>query len=263
MKAALEIELFGDDTRQYCKLWKNIMNEGMLGLGDVTIGTMPSLSWVAEITGKDQKYKYARKFLKGKKDYSRANSKGSRGIFMEYLLESEHYYEVSAQISWKNIDRYFCTVDNEGNIVRIDEAELPKEVERPVFKQLNAGRNIYYAALGMTISNPSTPQQRQIVLRNMAFNYDKVQKCLMMMMEKLSENDIIKSLKAKRFTVASTLDMIYIGCWTEMDRALTMYNCCADIIKTKKLTHEIILEGVQRWLKSRLESTSSWQRDSE
>jgi len=124
MKAVLEIELFGDDTRQLCKLWRNIMNEGMPGLGDMTIGTMPRNSWVAEITGTDPKYKYKRKFLKSKKDYSRANSKGSRGVFIEYLLESGCYYDVSAQTSWKNVDRYFCTVNDEGDIVKMSEEEV-------------------------------------------------------------------------------------------------------------------------------------------
>ena len=124
MKAYLEIELFGENTRQMFKLWENIINMGAPGLGTITFGGMPPSGGVAEITGFDPKYKYARNFLKRKLDYSRANSKGSRGVFAEYILESGKIYEVKQQISWKKVDRYFCTVTNDGDIERLDEKEV-------------------------------------------------------------------------------------------------------------------------------------------
>lgn len=124
MKAYLEIEIFGDNIRQEMKLYASITNMIVSGLGDSTFGKMPSSGWVAEIIGFDAKFKYTRQFLKSKKDYSRANSVGSRGIFQEYILESDKIYEVKKQISQKNNLRYFCKVDNEGNIITIQENEV-------------------------------------------------------------------------------------------------------------------------------------------
>jgi hypothetical protein len=126
MKAVLRIELYGEDTRTLMKSWSSFINQASPGLGDATIGSLPPSGWVAEITGYDDRYKYARSFLERKLDYSHSNSKGSRGIFAEYILESEHYYEVKRQISWGKSDRYFCVVDYDGNIIKIPE-DLLKE----------------------------------------------------------------------------------------------------------------------------------------
>ncbi len=116
MKASLKIEAIGDDADQMIRLWMNILNEGMPGLGDMTFGKPLHSYWVAQITGHDPKYKYARQFIKGKKDYTHANSKGSRGVFIYYLLESGYVYEVK-----KSSKRhFFCLVDDEGNIDEVD-----------------------------------------------------------------------------------------------------------------------------------------------
>ncbi len=123
MKTCLEIELFGEDARQLFRLWEAIGNMASSGLGTATFGGMPPSGWAAEITGFDPKYKYARSFLKRKLDYSRANSKGSRGVYAEYILESGKVYEVKEQISWKKLQRYFCTVNQEGDIIVLTESE--------------------------------------------------------------------------------------------------------------------------------------------
>jgi hypothetical protein len=57
--------------------------------------------------------------LRYRKDYSRSNSKGSRGVFAEYILESEKIYDVR-----DNKRRFFCKVTDEGDIVHIDESEV-------------------------------------------------------------------------------------------------------------------------------------------
>lgn len=126
MKAFLELELFGEDIRQLNKLCTNIANEALPGLGDMVFGGMPSSGWVAEIIGFDKKYKYQRYFLKAKKDYSRGNSRGSRGIYAEYILESGRIYQVKEQTSWKNSEKYFCIVTEDGEIIKIDESEVIK-----------------------------------------------------------------------------------------------------------------------------------------
>ncbi len=123
MKAFLELELRGDNTRQFAKMYEYIGNDVSPGLG-TSIFHIPATSWVAEITGTDQKYKYARRFLGYKKDYSRSNSKGSRGLYAEYILESDRIYDVK---DFKN--RYFCTVNEEGDIKRLTETEVQEWVK--------------------------------------------------------------------------------------------------------------------------------------
>jgi len=119
LKAYLELELRGDDMAQWTKLWKSIANDMTPGFGNIIFGNMPKSAWVAEIAGTHQKYKYDRRFLRYNKDYSRSNSKGSRGVFAMYILESGHLYDVKDH---KN--RYFCTVDNDGNIIKIPQSEV-------------------------------------------------------------------------------------------------------------------------------------------
>lgn len=125
MKGILILELFGENTRQLCKTYRKMFEVGGGDFGrmyfDKYIGTPPRSSWVAEITGPDEKYGLARSFLRCKMDYSKANSKGSRGIFAEYILSQGKIYEVKEQESWKRSSRYFCTVSDEGEIVKLDE----------------------------------------------------------------------------------------------------------------------------------------------
>lgn len=125
MKGILILELFGEDTRQLYKIYRGIFEVSGGDLGrmyfDKYIGTLPRSSWVAEINGPDDKYGLSRTFLRYKVDYSKANSKGSRGIFAEYILSPRKIYEVRSQESWGRSRRYFCTVDDEGNVIELDE----------------------------------------------------------------------------------------------------------------------------------------------
>lgn len=57
-------------------------------------------------------------FLKPFKDYSTANSVGSRGIFASYFLEENKLYEVQCSLNWKKQDHYFCIIET-GNIKRL------------------------------------------------------------------------------------------------------------------------------------------------
>lgn len=117
MKAILEIELAGDNVRQALKFWSGVADEVVPGLGRATFGTMPPCGWCAEVTGFDPKYKYARTFLRFRKDYSRANSKGSRGVYAVYFLEEGKIYEVK-----DNKSRWFCTV-RDWEIVKLTKEE--------------------------------------------------------------------------------------------------------------------------------------------
>src|SRR4030042_1894631 len=60
--------------------------------------------WVARITGTDPHFGLARQFVRCTKDYSEANSMGSRGVRGFYVLDSG-IYEVNRRVSWKQIRR--------------------------------------------------------------------------------------------------------------------------------------------------------------
>ncbi len=68
------------------------------GVWDVTFGAEPVL---------------------GKWDYSMANSTGSRGVYVNYLVESGRLYQVAAPTSWKNSEHYYCIVDDDGEIIKL------------------------------------------------------------------------------------------------------------------------------------------------
>jgi hypothetical protein len=116
MKANLKIEAIGYNSDQKNRLWTQILDEISDGLGDTI--RMPRRYWVAEITGKHPVFKFERTFLKGKTDYKTSNSMSSRGVFLNYILESGHIYEASHPTSWKSTSRYFATVSNTGEIIR-------------------------------------------------------------------------------------------------------------------------------------------------
>ena len=99
MKAALHFELFGENNREYFRLYRHIFElfDHQQTFDDLVGGVPPRSSWVAEITGPDETYGLRREFLRPKLDYSRANAKGSRGIFAEYILESGHIYDLKAR----------------------------------------------------------------------------------------------------------------------------------------------------------------------
>jgi hypothetical protein len=124
MKAVLALDAIGDNVDRMFRDSCKAMNGMISGLGDAVIGKPPASYWVAEITGPDLQYKWKREFLRGKKDYSKANSVGSRGVFIYYTMESGHVYEVKERTSWKRGDRYFCRISDDGEIIRIDESEV-------------------------------------------------------------------------------------------------------------------------------------------
>lgn len=124
MKATLKLEVFGDNTRQHLKLWESVVNEVLPGVGSALIGKYPSSCWVAEIVGPDAKFGFDRQFVKPRKDYSKANSVGSRGVYNWYVIESGRYYEVKEQTSWRRGDRYFIKVTENGDVQRVAKSEV-------------------------------------------------------------------------------------------------------------------------------------------
>jgi len=88
-----------------------------------------SMPWVCEITGIDPQYKYKRVFVRGKKDYSSANSIGSRGIYRYFMLEENHVYEAFERTSWKSSRRYFCRAE-QGDVIKMSEEEVLEWLKR-------------------------------------------------------------------------------------------------------------------------------------
>jgi len=139
VKGILILELFGEDARQMAKLYRGMFEVGGGDFGrayfDKHIGVPPRSSWVAEITGPDEKYGLSRVFLKAKTDYSKSNSKGSRGILVEYILSQGKIYEVKEQITWKRSERYFCIINDDGDVIKIDEETACHSVGALTYKE--------------------------------------------------------------------------------------------------------------------------------
>ena len=119
-----KLECIGDDTAQAMRQFASL--ESFFLGGKSRCGSF-NRAWVAII--KDHyKGKFLREFPKGYKDYSEANSVGSRGIYKYYYLEEGNIYEVSEPKSWKRTDRYFCRIED-GQEIRMTEDEVKAHFE--------------------------------------------------------------------------------------------------------------------------------------
>lgn len=88
-----------------------------------------SRNWAAQIFGSDGRGGWVRSFLTGTRDYSRANSKGSRGIMVSYLLEQGPIYEIRAPLTWSSSDRYFARV-MDNVLTRMTDVEVTECLEK-------------------------------------------------------------------------------------------------------------------------------------
>jgi hypothetical protein len=79
--------------------------------------------WVARINGLDPTYGFAREFIKGVYDYTYARKSQSRGVFVYFAL-APGFYELCYHVSWKRQERYFISVDENGDMQRIYREEL-------------------------------------------------------------------------------------------------------------------------------------------
>ncbi len=123
MRAALRLELFGDDLRSFERGLPKELRD--LLLDPAGEGYEPPLRpWVARIAGLHIGHgTFKREFVRGHKDYRRANGIGSRGVMMWYTLEPG-IYEVNEQVSWRRWERYFLRVDEQGSMHRIEREEV-------------------------------------------------------------------------------------------------------------------------------------------
>jgi len=125
MKAPLALEAIGDDSRQHLTLLGHIADAAYAGLGDAVIGRPPpQRQWCAEIAGRSRAGRYVMSFLRGKKDYRGANSKGSRGVMVWYTLDEGKIYAVSSPESWRRDRRYFARVCPDGTIEEVTREDV-------------------------------------------------------------------------------------------------------------------------------------------
>lgn len=59
----------------------------------------------------------------GQRDYSKANSKGSRGVYVWYTLEEDKLYFVKEPKSWKSSAYYYCAVSATGDVIKVSEED--------------------------------------------------------------------------------------------------------------------------------------------
>lgn len=109
MRAVIKIECIGDG--------------GRLG---------PSRYGVSEISGIYPSGGLRKVPLRCNKDYSKANSVGSRGVYAYYIVKPGCIYEVHEPVSWKRTKHYFCTVTLDGEIVELTMEEVFDRLRRRI-----------------------------------------------------------------------------------------------------------------------------------
>jgi hypothetical protein len=135
MKTTLKLEAIGDNTARAIAGWKRLLGDELMG--DIKVDR----PWVAKLTGLFASGKFQHDFLRGNKDYTDANSKGSRGVYFWFTLESGDYYEVNDLQTWKRTERYFCKVTEEGEIEIVDEIEIQLYFERKIMTEWQERKN--------------------------------------------------------------------------------------------------------------------------
>ena len=120
MRAILKLEAIADDYF-YAKRHKSWSFDKELRYMS-RLGPNKSPSWVARIIGIEDELNFEREFIRGQRDYTEANSTGSRGIFIYYAL-IEGVYEINSRYHWRKVDHYFAKVEG-VQITRITKDEV-------------------------------------------------------------------------------------------------------------------------------------------
>lgn len=129
MKAVLELELIGDDRYALKRaLRRGEVQKTLSPRDDIDLIRFAPESlrpWVARLTRCYEAPGFRREFLKDyQKDYARANSIGSRGVYAYYVL-SDGVYEVNQRLNWQKARRYYLRVAN-GQMIELTRQEMYK-----------------------------------------------------------------------------------------------------------------------------------------
>jgi len=95
-------------------------------IGNDRLGHQPA--WVDLVTG-IKPHGLIKERIEGHADYSNANSVGSRGVYIYYILQDGNIYHVSSPINFKRRDTYFCRVE-QGEIIRMEFQEVIRVLVR-------------------------------------------------------------------------------------------------------------------------------------
>lgn len=85
---------------------------------------------VKEIVGLDGD-NFKTVLVRSKTSYKHANGKGTRGVYVWFILESGKLYYVHYYKTWTRRDSYFCRVTPESEIEKITESEVVKCLKIP------------------------------------------------------------------------------------------------------------------------------------
>lgn len=80
-------------------------------------------NWVAQILGMDSRGRWIRSYVSGNWDYAGANSVGSRGVMVTYMLAQGLIYEISQPQTWSTTDRYFVRIVD-GEVQRLTDEDV-------------------------------------------------------------------------------------------------------------------------------------------
>lgn len=128
MKTTICLAFPAADCYQWFRHATKTYNNISSGLGDYIIGgpTKGSKPWIAKIIGYCGKYKFRRLFITPKWDYSKSNSRGSSGVRLWFTLDYFEIYEINQRVSSKKSQRYFCTVNSNGDLIELTEQDVEK-----------------------------------------------------------------------------------------------------------------------------------------
>lgn len=131
MKATLCLEAIGHSSFKQIRKFEIFTSKIGFGYED----RIPQPCWVAELVRwypVDEEY--LKRFLDFKVDYSKSNSKGSRGVFYYYILESGRLYQIKKRTSWSKTRTFFAKVTNDGEIEEISEDEVQECLEEKILE---------------------------------------------------------------------------------------------------------------------------------
>lgn len=107
MKSVIVTEWIGHD-----------LDEKLMSIGERPIRR----PWLAQLTL--NRRSFDRRFMSGRKDYSNSNSKGSRGVTVEYIVENGAY-ELKSSESWSSSTRQFLIAFN-GDVKKCTKEEAER-----------------------------------------------------------------------------------------------------------------------------------------
>jgi len=124
MRAVLELEFIAENYHAGKREAAKLHSEMPYGVERyrAILGRDKSRPWVARLLGCSEQYGFTREFIHGQIDYSRANSIGSRGVFLYFALK-DGIYEVNERTSWTKVRRYFLLVDS-TEMVEVSKEEV-------------------------------------------------------------------------------------------------------------------------------------------